>query len=52
MIRPLRRAHRGVFLGLAILLPLVLIAALVNRVERPLQREWPFDRALETRADR
>jgi hypothetical protein len=45
MIRPLRRTHRAVFLLLAIVLPLVLIAALANRVVRPVQREWSFEAA-------
>jgi hypothetical protein len=31
MIRPLRRAHRRVFLGLAVLLPILVAAALVSR---------------------
>jgi hypothetical protein len=44
MIRPLRRAHRTVFLLLAILLPLVLILALTRRPDPPVQREWPFSR--------
>ena len=43
MIRPLRRAHRRVFVLLAILLPLVLIVALAGRTEPPRQRDWPFD---------
>jgi hypothetical protein len=31
MIRPLRRAHRRVFLALAVALPLLLIAAILSR---------------------
>jgi hypothetical protein len=42
MIRPLRRAHRCVFVLLAILLPLVLIVALTRRPGVPVQRVWPF----------
>lgn len=42
MIRPLRRAHRGIILLLAILLPLVLLIAVVGRADRPVQRDWVF----------
>jgi hypothetical protein len=31
MIRPLRRAHRWIFVGLAVLLPLVMLIALAGR---------------------
>ena len=42
MIRPLRRAHRRVFVLLAILLPLVLFVALTKRPDEPVQPVWPF----------
>jgi hypothetical protein len=31
VIRPLRRAHRGVFLALAMVLPILVVAALLSR---------------------
>lgn len=42
MIRPLRRAHRRLFLVLAILLPLVLAFALFMRADLPVQHDWSF----------
>jgi hypothetical protein len=43
MIRPLRRAHWRCVLLLAVILPLMLIAALTMRPDRPVQHEWPFE---------
>lgn len=43
MIGPLRRAHRRIFLILAVLLPLILAAALLMREPLPVQEHWPFE---------
>jgi hypothetical protein len=43
MIRPLRRAHRRIMILLALMLPLVLLAALTMRTDAPVQREWVFE---------
>lgn len=40
MIRPLRRAHGWAMTMLAVLLPLVLLAALAWRSPRPVQQPW------------
>ena len=45
MIRPLRRAHRRIVLLLALLLPLVLLAALALRADAPVQSDWVFEEA-------
>jgi hypothetical protein len=46
VIRPLRRAHRAAMLALALLLPMLLLAALAWRVTPPVQTApWSADGA-------
>jgi len=41
MIQPLRKKHRHIFIWLAVLLPLLLIAALTVRKPTPLNQPFP-----------
>jgi hypothetical protein len=43
VIRPLRRTHWRFVLLLAVIVPLILVAALTMRADRPVQHEWPFE---------